>query len=65
MKVREVIALLEEHGWKLVAQEGSHRQFKHRWKTGRVTVAGNPGDDLTLGTLGSIFKQAGLRKDRR
>ncbi len=57
-----MIALLKKDGWELVVQEGSHRQFKHPWKTGRVTVAGNLGDDLAAGTLGSIMKQAKLRK---
>ena len=40
VKVREVIRLLENDGWALVNQEGSHRQFKHPSKTGRVTVSG-------------------------
>ncbi|MEK7349996.1 MAG: type II toxin-antitoxin system HicA family toxin [Nitrospirota bacterium] len=46
----------------LVATKGSHRQFKHQTKPGRVTVAGKPSDDLPPGTLNSIFKQAGWRK---
>ena len=62
MKISEVLRLLAEDGWFLVATRGSHRQFKHPGKTGRVTVAGNPSDDLAPGTLGSIFKQAGLKK---
>lgn len=47
----------------LVATKGSHRQFKHPSKPGRVTVAGKPSDDLAPGTMNSIMKQAGL-KDR-
>jgi predicted RNA binding protein YcfA (HicA-like mRNA interferase family) len=62
MKISEVLRLLAEDGWFLVATRGSHRQFKHPTKTGRVTVAGKPSDDLAPGTLNSIFKQAGLRK---
>jgi predicted RNA binding protein YcfA (HicA-like mRNA interferase family) len=46
----------------LVGTRGSHRQFKHRTKPGRVTVAGKPSDDLAPGTLNSILKQSGLRK---
>lgn len=42
---------------------GSHRQYKHAIKSGRVTVAGKAGDDLAPGTLNSILKQSGL-KDR-
>jgi predicted RNA binding protein YcfA (HicA-like mRNA interferase family) len=62
MKVREIIRLLERDGWVLVTEKGSHRQFKHPPKTGRVTIAGNPAHDIAPGTLGSILKQAGLRK---
>jgi predicted RNA binding protein YcfA (HicA-like mRNA interferase family) len=64
MKVREVIKLIEEDGWFLVATRGSHRQYKHSTKAGRVTVAGKPSDDLASGTLNSILKQAGLKEQR-
>jgi len=62
MKVREVLRMLNDDGWFLVATRGSHRQFKHPTKTGRVTVPGKPNDDLAPGTLNSILKQAGLKK---
>jgi predicted RNA binding protein YcfA (HicA-like mRNA interferase family) len=62
VKVRQVIKLIESEGWYLVVTEGSHRQYKHRTKPGRVTVAGKPSHDLAPGTLNSIFKQAGLKK---
>lgn len=62
MKVSEVLRLLHEDGWTLVATRGSHRQFTHRIKSGRVTVPGRPGDDLAPGTLNSILKQSGLKK---
>jgi predicted RNA binding protein YcfA (HicA-like mRNA interferase family) len=62
MKVSEVLRLLHDDGWFVVATRGSHRQFKHLSKTGRVTVPGKPSDDLAPGTLNSIFKQAGLKK---
>jgi predicted RNA binding protein YcfA (HicA-like mRNA interferase family) len=61
MKVREVIHLLEQHGWFLVATRGSHRQYKHNEISGRVTVAGKLSDDLAPGTVNSILKQAKLR----
>ncbi|MEX2318515.1 MAG: type II toxin-antitoxin system HicA family toxin [Bauldia sp.] len=64
MKVREAIRLIEDDGWFLVVTRGSHRQFKHAAKAGRVTVAGKPSDDLSPGTVNSILKQAGL-KDRK
>ena len=60
MKVREVLEMLHRDGWKLVATRGSHRQFKHPVKRGRVTVAGKGSDDLSLGTAKSILRQAGL-----
>ena len=59
--VRDIIRLIEEDGWYLETTKGSHRQFKHRDKAGRVTVAGKPKDDLAPGTLNSILKQAGLK----
>lgn len=59
MKVREVLQRLKDDGWIQVKSKGSHRQFKHPTKPGRVTVSGKPGDTLPPGTLASIFKQAG------
>ena len=61
MTVREVIRIIKEDGWTMVAQKGSHRQFKHPVKPGRVTVAGHPKDDLAPGTLNSVLRQAGLK----
>lgn len=61
MKVHEVIKQIETDGWYLVVTRGSHRQYKHPTKTGRVTVAGKPSDDLAPGTLNSILKQAKLK----
>jgi len=62
VKVDEILRLLQKDGWFLVATRGSHRQFKHVSKPGRVTVAGKPSDDLAPGTLSSILKQAGLKE---
>jgi predicted RNA binding protein YcfA (HicA-like mRNA interferase family) len=61
MKVKEVIKLLEDDGWVLAKTRGSHRQFKHPNKPGKVTVSGNPSIDVPPGTLNSILKQAGLK----
>ena len=63
MKVRDLVKLIEEDGWRHVKTRGSHRQFKHWAKPGRVTVAGHPGDDVRPGTLKGVLTQAGL-KDR-
>jgi len=64
VKVRDAIRMIEEDGWYLVATRGSHRQFKHPTKSGRVTVAGKPSDDLAPGTWNSILKQSGLKEIR-
>jgi len=58
VKVRDIIRLIEEDGWYRVDTKGSHRQYKHPIKVGRVTIAGHPNDDLAPGTLNSILKQA-------
>lgn len=62
MKVRDAIKLIGDGGWIQVATRGSHRQFKHPVKPGRVTIAGKPSDDLAPGTLNSILEQAGLKE---
>jgi predicted RNA binding protein YcfA (HicA-like mRNA interferase family) len=61
VKVRELIALIEEDGWLQVRQKGSHRQFHHPSKSGTVTVSGKPNVDVPVGTLNSALKQAGLK----
>ena len=60
MSSREVIQRLREDGWHEVAHEGSHKQFKHSTKKGRVTVP-HPVRDIPIGTLRSIEKQADIR----
>jgi predicted RNA binding protein YcfA (HicA-like mRNA interferase family) len=61
MKIRDVIRLLLDDGWVLVRQTGSHRQFKHPTKPGRVTVAGHERAELKPKTLNTVLKQAGLK----
>ena len=60
MKVRELIRLIESDGWKHVRTTGSHRHFKHAMKPNVVTVPGNAGDDIPIGTRKAILKSAGL-----
>ncbi|MCB0176549.1 MAG: type II toxin-antitoxin system HicA family toxin [Anaerolineae bacterium] len=62
MKVKEIVQLIKKDGWYLVRTRGSHQQYKHPTKTGLVTIAGKPSDDLAPGTLNSILKQAGLKE---
>ena len=59
MDSRAIIAAIEADGWTKVAQKGSHTQFKHPTKPGRVTVP-HPKKDVPIGTLRSIAKQAGI-----
>jgi predicted RNA binding protein YcfA (HicA-like mRNA interferase family) len=61
LKVHEILTRLKEDGWYLVQQNGSHRQFKHHTKKGRVTVNGKLSKTLEQELLNSIFKQAGWR----
>jgi predicted RNA binding protein YcfA (HicA-like mRNA interferase family) len=62
VKVRGAIRLVEQDGWYFVRQRGSHRQYRHPTKSGRVTVAGKPSDEMAPGTLGSILRQAGISR---
>lgn len=64
MKVRDLIKELEDDGWKMVRMAGDHRQFKHPVKPSLVTVHGHLRDDVPVGTLGNIFRQAQLRGKR-
>ena len=61
VKVRDIIKRIETDGWYMVAQKGSHRQYKHDVKPGRVTIAGKPSQTLHPKTLNSILAQAGLQ----
>ena len=61
MRVREVIRLLEKHGWAELRSRGSHRHFKHPAKAAVITVPGNDGKELAPGTLNDILKKAGLK----
>jgi predicted RNA binding protein YcfA (HicA-like mRNA interferase family) len=60
MKSQEIIKLLKKDGWLIHNIRGSHHQFKHAEKPGKVTVP-HPKSDLPIGTAKSIFKQAGLK----
>jgi predicted RNA binding protein YcfA (HicA-like mRNA interferase family) len=60
--VRESVRLVTDEGWEQVSQRGNHRQFKHATKAGKVTVAGELSDDVPIGTLKSILRQADLEK---
>jgi predicted RNA binding protein YcfA (HicA-like mRNA interferase family) len=65
VKFRDIIGLIEDDGWRLSAQRGSHRQYQHPTKPGKVTVAGKPNADVPKGTAANILRQAGLRRPSR
>lgn len=60
MKFREIEKILLADGWYLKTIKGSHYQYKHPAKSGKVTVP-NHGGDLDIKTVKSIMKQAGLK----
>jgi predicted RNA binding protein YcfA (HicA-like mRNA interferase family) len=60
MDSRQIIRVLKQNGWYEVSQVGSHKQFKHPEKKGRVTVP-HPYQDIPKGTLKSIERQAGIK----
>ena len=60
MKSQDIIKALKSDGWEQVAQKGSHVQFKHPTKAGRVTVP-HPNKDVPIGTLRSIERQAATK----
>ena len=59
---KDIIRRLEKDGWVEVRSKGSHHQFKHPSKIGRVTVA-HPKKDIPLRTVQDIYRQAGWPKD--
>jgi predicted RNA binding protein YcfA (HicA-like mRNA interferase family) len=65
VKFREIVRLIEQDGWQLSRQRGSHRQYSHPTKPGKVTIAGHPNDDVPKGTAANILRQAGLRRPNR
>lgn len=64
VKVRDLVRLIESDGWRHVRTTGSHRHFKHSTKPHVVTVPGNTGDDIPIGTLKAILRSAGLEDKR-
>jgi predicted RNA binding protein YcfA (HicA-like mRNA interferase family) len=63
MKIRDTMRMFRQDGWYEVAHKGSHRQYKHPTKLGRVTIAGHENDDLAPVALNSVLKQASLKEN--
>jgi len=61
-----MIKMLKADGWYEARQKGNHKQFKHPIKKGIVTIAYHKmSDEIAVGTLLSIIKQAGLKEKKR
>ena len=62
-KVREMIKMIESDGWYLFTQKGSHKQYKHKVKKGRVTIPDHGMNEiLDHKVVKSIMTQAGIIK---
>jgi predicted RNA binding protein YcfA (HicA-like mRNA interferase family) len=61
VKAREIIRIIEKDGWYFHSQKGSHAQYKHPAKPGRVTVPIHGSKDLSKSDIQSILKQARLK----
>jgi predicted RNA binding protein YcfA (HicA-like mRNA interferase family) len=61
IKISTILKMLKKDGWVKVKQRGSHRQFKHPTKKGKVTVNGSDSDDVWGWLLDSIEEQSGLK----
>ena len=59
MTAKNAEKILLADGWYMVKQVGSHRQYKHPTKKGKVTIPFHKGD-LDKGTAISIFNQANI-----
>jgi predicted RNA binding protein YcfA (HicA-like mRNA interferase family) len=59
MRNSDIIIILKNDGWYIHNIRGSHHQFKHKEKSGKVTIP-HPKTDLPIGTTKSILKQAGI-----
>ncbi len=58
MKVKEIIKILEDDGWKFVRMKGDHRIFEKKGK-GITVVPGHLNDDMPKGTEKSIRRAMG------
>ena len=62
MKVKEVISLLEENGWEYRRTKGDHRIYYKKGARRPIPIPGKLNDELKDGTLGSILREAGLKR---
>lgn len=61
IKIRELIKIIKEDGWQKSEQTGSHLQYHHPKKKGKVTISAHRlGNTVPIGTQIKILKQAGI-----
>ena len=58
MRFREVERILIDDGWYKAGKKGSHHQYKHPVKSGKITVPEHGGKDINPNIVKAIFKQA-------
>ena len=59
---RDIIRRLKGDGFELLSVRGSHHKFRHA-QSGRIVVVTHPRKDIPIGTVRSIYAQAGWPKD--
>ena len=60
MTFKELEKIIKADGWEYQYTRGSHFYYKHKTKSGKVTIPNHSGD-IPTGTLNAILKQAGLK----
>jgi len=61
LNFKELERKIKADGWSLVDVNGSHYQYRHPVKLGKVTIPRHKGD-LKRSTAESVLMQAGLKK---
>jgi len=62
MSGQDVRTILEEHGFEVVRQRGSHMVMQKRSEEGTITVPVPDHDEMKIGTLRSIIRQSEVPK---
>jgi predicted RNA binding protein YcfA (HicA-like mRNA interferase family) len=65
MKYRELIRLLEQHGWQEVRKGGSHIVYGHPEKENRLVIPYHSRKEVKKGLLNAILKEAGIKTSKR
>ncbi|MBR3786488.1 MAG: type II toxin-antitoxin system HicA family toxin [Firmicutes bacterium] len=65
MNAKELEKILFSDGWAVKNQKGSHRQYIHPTKKGKVTIPFHGKQDIHLSVVKSILKQAGINIEGR